>query len=183
MTMKTETLWQPEHQQVLFRHLLQAMSYPGRRVELTDAETPADRAALATLLDPTVSLCDKHGLLPASDWPLLAASHASAEEADFVLVDGSLPPDFEPRTGSLAEPEQSATLVLRVDALGKGKTRMLMTGPGIDKDLLLDVDGLHADWLRQRAAWVSAFPMGVDLILADARQVVAIPRTTRLELH
>jgi alpha-D-ribose 1-methylphosphonate 5-triphosphate synthase subunit PhnH len=181
--MKTETLWQPDHQQALFRQILKAMSYPGHRVTLAEADSLADRAVLATLLDPTVSLCDHHGLLPASDWPLLAASHARAEDADFVLADGKLAPDFEPRTGSLDEPEQSATLVLRVDALGTGGTRILLTGPGIEKAEQLAVSGLHDDWLAKRADWVSAFPMGVDLILADAHHVVAIPRTTRLELH
>jgi alpha-D-ribose 1-methylphosphonate 5-triphosphate synthase subunit PhnH len=181
--MKTENLWQPDQQQQLFRHILQAMSYPGRLIELTPADTLADRAVLATLLDPTVSLCDHHGLLPTSDWPLLAASHAPAEDADFVLADGKLAPDFEPRTGSLDEPELSATLVLRVDALGTGETRLLLTGPGIEKAELLAVSGLHDDWLARRADWVSAFPMGVDLILADAHHVVAIPRTTQLELH
>lgn len=181
--MTTETIWQAGRQQTLFRRILDAMSYPGRRVELTDAKTPADRALLATLLDPTVSLCDHHGLLPASDWPLLAASHASAESADFVLADGSLAPDFLPRTGSLDEPEKSATLVLRVDALGSGSTRLLLTGPGIEKTERLAVDGLHHDWLTRRADWVSAFPMGVDLILADHQHLVALPRTTRVELH
>jgi alpha-D-ribose 1-methylphosphonate 5-triphosphate synthase subunit PhnH len=184
MTMTSESLWQPEQQQQLFRQLMQAMAYPGRCQALTDSEVPAERAVLATLVAPGVSLCDRHTLLPESDWPLLEAQRScDAEAADFVLADGVRAPDFTPRTGSLAEPEKSATVILRATTLGTGDTRLRLTGPGIREHMELALTGLHSDWLRQREAWVASFPMGADLILADARQIVALPRTTRVEMH
>ncbi|HCW91511.1 MAG TPA: carbon-phosphorus lyase subunit PhnH, partial [Marinobacter sp.] len=41
-------------------------------------------------------------------------------------------------------------------------------------------DGLTSQWLAERARWNRNFPMGVDLILVDDTQVVALPRTTRI---
>jgi alpha-D-ribose 1-methylphosphonate 5-triphosphate synthase subunit PhnH len=184
MTMMNDTLWQPAGQQLLFRQILQTMAYPGRCQSLCSDTVMAERAVLATLMDASVSLCDRHALLPEGDWPLLAAQRANrAEEADFILADGAQAPDFMPRTGSLSEPEQSATLVLRTTALGSGSTRLKLTGPGIREQKEVAVSGLHMDWLRKRADWVAAFPMGVDLILADASQIMALPRTTRIEVY
>jgi alpha-D-ribose 1-methylphosphonate 5-triphosphate synthase subunit PhnH len=183
MTMMHSLPWQPAGQQQLFRCILRAMAYPGRRESLGDDTVPAERAVLATLLDAGSSLCDRHGLLPDSDWPLLAARPAVAEEADFILADGAQAPDFTPRTGSLAEPEKSATLLLRTLTLDSGDTLLKLSGPGIRDQQALAVGGLHADWLRHRDDWIAAFPMGVDLILADAGQIVALPRTTRIEVQ
>jgi alpha-D-ribose 1-methylphosphonate 5-triphosphate synthase subunit PhnH len=34
--------------------------------------------------------------------------------------------------------------------------------------------------LGKRQEWNGAFPLGVDMILFDASQIVALPRTTRI---
>jgi len=180
MTMMTEALWQPLPQQQAFRLIMQAMAYPGRVQQL--AGDDAARLVLATLLDPGVSLCDRHGLLAAADWPLLEATPADAAQADYLLVDGSRPVDVAPKLGTLPAPEQSATLLLRVAALDEGDTQLRLTGPGIATEQPLRIAGLHPDWLARRADWVAAFPLGVDLLLCDASRIAALPRTTRVEI-
>jgi len=181
MTMKTEALWQPAGQQQVYRHILQAMAYPGRIAALSGQDDAA-RQVLATLLDGDVSLCDRDDLLDPADWPLLAARRAAAADADYLVAHAARHPDFSPRLGTLTEPEQSATLLLRVAALGQGDLRLRLAGPGIDSTLELSIAGLHPDWLARRAEWVATFPLGVDLILVDDRQITALPRTTQVEI-
>jgi alpha-D-ribose 1-methylphosphonate 5-triphosphate synthase subunit PhnH len=45
------------------------------------------------------------------------------------------------------------------------------------------IAGLDVEWLTWRAGWVSAFPLGVDLLLVDDTAVIALPRTTKVEVY
>lgn len=179
-----EPIWQAPVQQRVFRQLLDAFAYPGRVQTLADTlPAAAYHALLATLLDGTTSLCDPHGLLDATQWPLLQAKPASAAEAGFIVCDGTQAADFTPRLGTLLEPEQSATLVLAVAGIGSGTQALRLRGPGIQQETTLELAGLHPSWLTQRADWCCHFPLGVDCILTDTqRRFVAIPRTTQLEV-
>jgi alpha-D-ribose 1-methylphosphonate 5-triphosphate synthase subunit PhnH len=180
--MKIDRIWQPQAQQGVFRELVEAMSRPGEVRDLaawTDG-APAARAVLAALLDGETSLADPHDCLHESEWPLLQARRADAQSARYVLADGSRAPAFEPCVGKLESPELGATLVLAVQAVGAGALRVRLSGPGIEGNRELNVGGLHAGWLAQRALWVDGFPLGVDMILADAGRIAALPRTARL---
>ena len=42
--------------------------------------------------------------------------------------------------------------------------------------------GLHPDWIAAREEWNADFPLGVDLILVDKTKLVAMPRTTRINV-
>jgi alpha-D-ribose 1-methylphosphonate 5-triphosphate synthase subunit PhnH len=181
MTMKTELIWQADTQQSVFRELVECLSYPGtvRNLSHWSAGTPASRAVLATLLDGECTLADPHGLIAAADWPLLQARRASPTDARFVIAAGNRAPDFQPALGSLESPEFGATLIVVVTALGSGDKSLELEGPGIDGRHTLRVTGLHPNWLDQRAQWIGSFPLGVDLILADAESIAALPRTTR----
>ena len=55
-----------------------------------------------------------------------------------------------------------------------------LQGPGVPGTRVLAVSGLHPDWLARRAAWVGAYPMGVDIVLAAPDAMAALPRTTRI---
>ncbi|MCG5536800.1 phosphonate C-P lyase system protein PhnH [Ectothiorhodospira mobilis] len=181
-----EPIFTANVQQAVFRDLLQAQSYPGRAVDVGHhaPDVPAYRTVLAALLDAEISLADPVGRLSAEhDWPFLEARAAGTEHADFILVPGDTVHPLEPRLGSLAEPEQSATLILTVNELG-GETGdgLRLRGPGVPGERQLHVDGLHPDWLRQRADWNAAFPMGVDIILASQARIAALPRTTHVEV-
>jgi len=173
------TVWQAHTQQRLFRRLLDAFAYPGRLFDAADSGTTARLAILATLLDAEVDLADPHGLITPEDRMRLMAAAAAPEQARFVVADGARAPDFTPALGSLESPEFGATLVLEIQQLGAGAP-LLLTGPGIASQNRLAVQGLNPAWIAQRADWVSAYPLGVDIILCDATHFAALPRTTHI---
>ena len=182
--LKLNPIWQPEIQQSHYRLLLDAMAHPGRRYSVTTQreESPMALAILATLLDAEVSLADPHGLLQNEDWFMLQAKSLEANQADYILCDGSLLPGFEPKLGTLPSPDQSATLVLVVDKIGQGNINLKLEGPGIAETEKLTINGIDVHWFSKREDWVCSFPLGVDFIFVDDIQIVAIPRTTKVEL-
>ena len=179
-----DPIWMPDTQQSHFRLLLDAMARPGKCHTLT--AVPEDGrsilAVLTTLLDAEVSLADPHTLLRSDDWPMLQTKAAVVEQADYVVCAGSRAPNFTPKLGTLPGPEVSATLILLVDALGEGDTRLKLTGPGIAETGYLLMKGLDKQWLTMREDWVCSFPLGVDFILVDGSQFAALPRTTKVEV-
>ncbi len=182
---KIEAIWLPEVQQQVFRALMGSMSRPGRLENiaiLTEGDSPI-RGVLATLLDAEVSFCDHVDLLDANDWPLLQAEKKPVEQAQYILCRGDQSPDFEPMLGSLSSPELSATIVLKVASVSEGDCQLTLSGPGIDGQTKASLKGFHSDWLTQRTQWNSAFPLGVDFILVDEKQVFALPRTTHIEVN
>jgi len=182
--LKLNPIWQPEIQQSHYRILLDAMSHPGRRYSVTTQreEAPMALAILATLLDAEVSLADPHGLLKNEDSFMLQAKSLGTDQADYILCDGSLIPDFEPKLGTLPSPDQSATLILVVDKIGQGNINLKLEGPGIAENEKLAMSGIEPHWFSRREDWVCSFPLGVDFIVVDDTQIIAIPRTTKVEL-
>lgn len=184
--MKRTGWWTPEAQQQAFRAVLDGFARPGTRVP---AEPPgAVLMFLSAVLDESVNLADPAGVLDADVRRLLLAPTAPATQARFVLLDGRRPPEagFEPALGTLESPEGGATLLLTVDALGDTSPPaqalvLQLRGPGVAGMRALAVSGLHPDWLARRAAWVDAYPLGVDIVLAAPDALVALPRTTRVE--
>jgi alpha-D-ribose 1-methylphosphonate 5-triphosphate synthase subunit PhnH len=179
-----QPIWQAETQQQNYRVLLQAMSRPGSRQALHGVTESSDAAVavLATLLDGSVSLSDPHGLLSEAENSLLQAGQVDPGEADYLLCCGQQAPTFEPKLGTLPSPEYSATLVIKVSSLSNGELRLNLSGPGIHEQRACAITGLDADWLVRRQSWVCGFPLGVDLILVDKDQVMALPRTTQVEV-
>lgn len=180
MTMRPYSIWQGGVQQSIFRELVEAYSRPGQVRDLTDwiDGTNARRVVLATLMDGESTLADPHGMIPDEDWPLLQARRDTAENARYVVVDGSRDATFNPCLGSLSSPEFGATLLIAVEAVGIGSQAIALTGPGVEAQLELCLSGLHPDWLARRPDWVSTFPLGVDILFCDAQRMVALPRTT-----
>ncbi|MFA6972056.1 MAG: phosphonate C-P lyase system protein PhnH [Gallionella sp.] len=189
--MQNETLncspniWQPMLQQQVFRGLLDAFSYPGRITACADSETTACLAILVALVDGETTLADPQQWLSSALWSKLEARHSIPEKAAFILLDGFQATDFKPSIGTLDAPETGATILLRVNSLHpdlSGNLRLQLRGPGIESTTSISVDGLHPAWITARQEWVSAFPLGVDLLLCDAHHFVAIPRTTQVEV-
>jgi alpha-D-ribose 1-methylphosphonate 5-triphosphate synthase subunit PhnH len=173
--------WSPVTQQFAFRRLLEGFSYPGRVQSVSHLhEAQALILVLATLLDPSVTLADPHGLITGDEWRRLGDRREAPQSAHFIVARGDLAPTFEPPLGTLESPEKGATVVLRVGLLGEGVAHAL-SGPGIEGVATLAVDGLDPAWLVRRAAWNRAFPLGVDVILVDGASFAALPRTTRIE--
>ncbi|MBA3023406.1 MAG: phosphonate C-P lyase system protein PhnH [Sideroxydans sp.] len=184
MTMVEVDIWHPAQQQQMFRSLLDAFSYPGR-IQTCSQQAEPSLALLAALLDGQTTLSDPQDMLEESIWPKLEAQRVPSELAAFVLLDGSHAPEFVPSLGTLEEPEGGATLLLRVASLHDDDSavlRMRLSGPGIREAVSISVDGLHQDWIDARNDWVSSFPLGVELVLCDAKNFVALPRTTRIEI-
>jgi len=182
--MQTESIWRADVQQRVFRELVEVFSRPGEVRDLTrwiDGAT-AQRAVLATLMDGEVTLTDPHEQIAAADWPLLQARRGTPESARYIAAAGHRAPDFQPALGSLESPEFGATLLIEVAAVGNGALSMDLDGPGVSGRRELRLDGLHADWLTRRAEWTAGFPLGVDLLLFDAKRIVALPRTTRVAI-
>lgn len=177
--MTFSTVWHAHTQQRLFRRLLDAFAYPGRLQDAADSGTNARLAILSTLLDAEADLADPHELVAHEDRARLMAAAAAPAQARFVVADAARAPDFTPALGSLESPEFGATLVLEVQQLGTG-TPLLLSGPGIASQNRLAVQGLHPDWIARRADWVSAYPLGVDIILCDATHFAGLPRTTQI---
>lgn len=171
--------WTPALQQAAFRQIMNCFAYPGRVGVL---ETEAEHALpllLATLVDREVSLADPQALLDEDEQRRLGAHLASPEKAQFVIYAGQCPPDFVPALGSLENPEQGATLILIAESLATGAS-LHLTGPGIPDKAAVSIQGVDPAWWQKRERWNSGFPMGVDMIVVAGRQVLGLPRTTRL---
>ncbi|OIO76260.1 MAG: phosphonate C-P lyase system protein PhnH [Gallionellaceae bacterium CG1_02_56_997] len=182
MTLQDADIWHPARQQQLFRSLLDAFSYPGR-IQTCPLQAEPWLALLSALLDGQATLSDPQDMLEQACWPKLEARRVPYELAAFILLDGSRAPERVPSLGTLEAPEGGATLLLRVASLQEesaGALSLQLTGPGIRQPVTIGVDGLHADWIAARNDWVSSFPLGVELVLCDARHFVALPRTTRI---
>lgn len=190
--MKPHDWWMAEAQQTAFRAVLDGFARPGTLVPTQGDGADAVLMFLSAVLDESVSLADPLGLLGVETRRLLLAPTASADQARFVLLDGRQPPAaaWQPTLGTLESPELGATLVLAVDALAdtsvepaESVVRLRLQGPGIPGTCLVSVTGLDCRWLAQRAVWVGAFPLGVDLVLAAPHALVALPRTTRIAIE
>jgi alpha-D-ribose 1-methylphosphonate 5-triphosphate synthase subunit PhnH len=174
-------LWRPENHQALFRLILDATARPGQGADLSPHLGGAHAAlgALATFCDNTQTLADLTGTLTDADWRFLDVARAPADQAAFILAQGSDAPTFQPRLGTLDAPEGGATLIVKVASLTEGQP-LILTGPGIKTTTSLHVTGLAPDWLTARARWCADFPMGCDMVLADDTSVAILPRTTKI---
>jgi len=180
--------------QAVFRQALQALSMPGRPLELSvPAQRPAQGHGAAALL--LLALLDSDCSLWLSS--SLAGSDAQAwlqfhtgcrcvqdpGQAQFLwlAVGDAWPALGTMNAGSDEYPDQSATCVMEVAGLlteaGQG---WLLRGPGIDGQRQLGVQGLPQDFDQQWADNQASFPRGVDLFLATPTQLVGLPRSTQL---
>lgn len=79
--------------------------------------------------------------------------------------------------GSALYPDEGATLVLA--AAHQGGAGMRLTGPGIDGEAMISVAVPAGFWeLRNR---LCTYPEGFDVFLVDGKQVLGIPRSSKVE--
>ena len=179
--------------QVVFRRALQALSMPGRIVDLPNLDSVPERghSASALLL---LALVDSDCALWLS--PTLAGSDAQAwlrfhtgcrfvlepARANFLWLCAGDPWPLlsDMQLGSDEYPDQSATCIMETTGLqtGAGPQGWSLTGPGIAAPLGLAAEGLPADFAAQWAGNHTVFPRGVDVFLTSATQVLGVPRTT-----
>jgi alpha-D-ribose 1-methylphosphonate 5-triphosphate synthase subunit PhnH len=174
--------------QAWFRALLEAMARPGRihRVAaLPQAPAPlapAAAAVLLTLADAETPVWTDAGP-GAEEWLRFHAGCLLVAEpgaAGFLLAAGAMPELAALDAGTEEEPHRSATLILQVAGLETGRGWRL-TGPGIETEHRLSVEGLPGGFLAAWAANGRLFPRGIDLVLCAGDRLAALPRTTRIE--
>ncbi len=56
-----------------------------------------------------------------------------------------------------------------------------LTGPGIQKESRLKVDGLTGNFWPEWKMNHSRYPLGVDVIFTAGKDLAALPRTTRAD--
>jgi alpha-D-ribose 1-methylphosphonate 5-triphosphate synthase subunit PhnH len=187
--------------QVTFRVLLDAMARPGtvRQLPVAARDAPVNpwlAAALITLLDHEVSLAvepfEGADALELFVRQRTAAAWAKADDADFAVaasdtLDPSLP--LRLRQGTLAYPNDSATLLILVPSLDQSAEEMTapgvtlsLAGPGCPAGHRAQIAGLTPALFEARDE-VAEYPCGIDLILVDPKgQVAALPRSTAIQV-
>ncbi len=174
--------------QKCFRTLVSAMSRPGTVHETPT--NPADHAVLATLVDHEVSCYTTDETIETALANEGRLTEASMAEADIVHATTPTDGDVETlRRGSLTEPSDGATIVYRVTELTPepaaqpAATTLSLSGPGINDEQRLAVEGLPASEAESIATAQSGYPQGVDAIVATDTALAALPRSIELEVQ
>jgi len=173
--------------QATFRAVLAAFSRPG---SLHRAGTglpapaplqPAAAALLLTLVDADTALFLHDDFAAVRDWAGFhcGAPFAPAAEAGFLLTP-ELPDLAGLPSGTDETPEEAATVIVQLPALGTG-ARYRLAGPGLAAPAEFAATGLPADFAARWAANRAGFPCGVDLILCAGDMLAALPRSVSIE--
>lgn len=179
--------------QQVFRAVMMALAEPGRLQtidRLPEAPRPLSAAAAAVALalaDHETALWLDAPLAASADVAAYLRFHTGARivsdptEAAFALVSepSALPPLEHFAQGSAEYPDRSTTLILQLAELATGPAYTL-SGPGIAGTTRFAAGPLPTDFALRLARNRALFPCGVDLVLTAGREVVGLPRTTRL---
>lgn len=193
MTLETAFTLPVQDAQHSFRRLLKAMSEPGVIVALHQLKRgwqPLNIATTSVLLtladnDTPVWLSNTlhndivsqslrfHTNAPLVDQPQQATFAVSSDTISSEQLNALC-------EGSAVAPETSATLIVQVPSLSGG--RMLrLTGAGIAEERMI-APQLPNCILHELTERPHPFPLGVDLILTCGERLLAIPRTTHVEV-
>jgi alpha-D-ribose 1-methylphosphonate 5-triphosphate synthase subunit PhnH len=169
-----------------FRAVLDAMARPGTVHQVNGIEPPppldvSSAAVLLTLTDNETPVWLAPELDCCRSW---LSFHAGARFAPLpqamFAVARTMPALDTLNPGTHEEPENAATLILQVPALGRGRA-LTLRGPGVRDSMVLAIGGLPDDfvlaWRRNR----SRFPRGIDLILCAGDRLACLPRSISVE--
>jgi alpha-D-ribose 1-methylphosphonate 5-triphosphate synthase subunit PhnH len=176
--------------QAVFRSVMNAMARPGsvhtiaEAVKAPSLMMPATAAVALALFDhDTTVWLDQDFTVEAdmASWLRFqtgAPLTAEASQAAFALIaKGSALPDFETfAPGTPEYPDRSTTLVVQVETLTEGD-EITLSGPGIQGTSSLRAGPLPQDFVARMQANRALFPLGVDLLLVNGSDVVALPRS------
>ena len=193
MTLETAFTLPVQDAQHSFRRLLKAMSEPGVIVALHQLKhgwqplNVATTSVLLTLADNDTPVWLSHALhndivsqslrfhtnAPLVEQPHQATYAVSSDTISSEQLNALC-------EGSAIAPETSATLIVQVPSLSGG--RMLrLTGAGIAEERMI-APQLPSCILHELTERPHPFPLGVDLILTCGERLLAIPRTTHVEV-
>lgn len=172
--------------QAVFRAVLDAMSRPGtvHAVQaLAEPPAPLHRATAAVLLtlaDADTPVWLDSAAAAARAWVAFHCGAPASGLADAAFAIALQPVDMAGlHAGTDEAPERGATLVLQVAALGEGQA-WLLSGPGVQHEAALRVDGLPDGFADAWARNAALFPRGVDVVLCAGDRLAALPRTVAL---
>jgi len=175
-----------------FRMALQALSRPGRVVELQAPLVPPDGMGLAmaalalTLADYETPIWMDEQLSADENVSGYVRFHTGArlvcepDKSAFALISDSvrMPALARFGQGTPEYPDRSTTLVIEVQSLEEGA--WLLTGPGIETSRTFSAAPLPPDFLDQLSRNHASFPCGVDVLLTSGSRLAALPRSTRI---
>lgn len=173
---------------LVFRTMLNALAFPGRRFDLPSAlvqEMSAPVLPLLALVDiETTFHSHEHSaeIAMVTSAPLVALN-----DARFVLF-GGLPSAADVSLlgrGTAHQPESGCKVVVAVAALPEPsatpRNPLTLTGPGIRGSLTLDVPADLREFVSARDGAVADAPAGIDCwLVAHDGGVMGLPRTTRI---
>jgi len=182
----------PRVAQQVFRAVLDALSRPGRTVQLP-RELPGSGRRVARIgtvscpsaLLPLLALADldtPFHVLGAEPGAVATATSAPVTAVEQARLIAALRPMTRAElaaahVGTAAAPETAALVTLAVPALDGGPA-LRLTGPGTGDGATFAPTGLPDGWAGDRAE----FPTGYDLLLVDPDgRCAGIPRSTHIE--
>lgn len=176
--------------QCAFRCILKAVSEPGVTVTLPLQHgwgklSPAATAVMLTLVDRDTPLWLDDAL---NDETLRSnlRFHTGAiltgdESAVFALLRTSSAISLSRfSAGDDMSPEKSTTVIIEVSCL-TGGTPLRLSGPGLENSRIVNPQ-LSPDILRYLCHRPDPFPQGIDLMFTCADAMMALPRTTYVEV-
>lgn len=179
--------------QSTFRAVMQALSRPGRSVQLPSLPAcpsvlPSGMAAVAlTLTDYETPVWFDETLASSDQVRQFIAFHtnapviASPAEAAFAFLvePSSLPQLGDFAQGSLEYPDRSTTIVIEVASLSGGP-EIVLQGPGIEGSERIQPGSLPSDFKQRLINNRELFPCGVDIILSAGDTIMGLPRSVRV---
>ncbi len=192
MTLLTGFIHPVDQAQRSFRLILKALSEPGYRITLEDcprwdAVAPAAAGVLLTLADGETPLYITPALCSDSVQATLrfhtgAPLVPALTVAGFALFDRQLTgADLQALPcGDEVSPESGATVLVQLTGLDGGMP-LSLRGPGI-KDRRDIAPVLPAALTEYLLTPPRRFPLGLDFLLLCENQLLAIPRTTQVEV-
>lgn len=182
--MKPSTLYET---QKTFRILMNSMASPGELfcTDQTEDMLPLTIRICETLIDHEVSFSVVGEKVEETFINEIAfrtgAEYVDATQAMYVIVCGgsSAGAIQNLNPGTLEYPERGATVIYMVDNLAAtGGVPLLLSGPGIKEPFITTIDGVAKDEFKLLQQINSEYPLGIDAIFCDEKQVLSLPRTT-----
>lgn len=174
--------------QAVFRKVLESISYPGRIIELKSSiESPAplnmaSAAIFLALADfSTPVWTDSSDSAETYSWfrfHCCADIVINSQDALFAVITdpGSMPDLSSFNNGTDQRPDLSTTLIIQASGLSWKKGRKI-SGPGMQRPVNLNAEGIPEKFWIQRRAMEKSFPNGLDVFFTCGDSLVALPRT------
>jgi alpha-D-ribose 1-methylphosphonate 5-triphosphate synthase subunit PhnH len=182
-----------------FRHIMNAMAYPGRpfqcpMMEFETSLTPMKKSAqqIANALvsrEVNLSFFGQRPSVAALEWIrfTLRSKVVDIAESHFLFVDAqdlvNLNLEVLP-LGGAESPENSITLLVSVDGGFQKPAQRPVTfsGPGVNPEgppVKVNLDCVPTSFFEQRKSLAPLFPLGLDAYFCGDDEFIALPRTTQ----